>query len=285
VGSDPFSPEFWKAYQKRFHTEEDELFLKPDFWDQMAESYDDLEATPFYREMVETVISEMEAAGALAPEITLLDLCCGTGSYTVRFARRVKEVWALDISPGMLRVLERKIEDQGLKNVRPVLADWRLYSPPRKFETVFVSMTPILNDLEEFDRILGITERYLAIVQWAGLRENDLYREVLKRFFNRSPRKRGPGAVVLFNYLFSLGYPAEIRFFSGIWERARPLEKELKRLLFKIRGAGLYVDSRKENEIRTFLSERARDGKVISYTRVRIAFVFADLKKEALAFA
>jgi len=280
--TDPFSPEFWKNYQKRFQSEEDKTFLKPDFWDQMAEGYDDLEASPFYRKMVETVISEMEAAGALAPEVTLLDLACGTGSYTVRFAPKVKEVWALDVSSGMLKVLQKKVKEQGLQNVKTILADWRSYTPTRKFETVFVSLTPILNDLNELDRILEITERFLVLVQWAGLRENELYREILKQFFDRVPRKRGPGAVVLFNYLFSLGYPADIRFFSGIWERVRPLEKELKRLLFRLQGEGLSVDAGKEKEIRAFLSEKARDSQIVSRTRVRIALVLADLKKESL---
>ena len=283
--ADPFSPGFWKTYQKRFQTEKDELFLKPDFWDQMAEGYDDLEATPFYREMMETVIAEMEAGGALSPEITLLDLCCGTGSYAVRFARRVKEVWTIDVSPEMLKVLERKIKQQGLRNIKPILADWRRYSPPRTFETVFVSMTPILNDLEQLDRILAVTERYLVLVQWAGVRENELHREILERFFDRAPRKRSPSAVVLFNYLFSLGYPAEVRFFSGIWERSRPVEKEFQRLLFKLQGEGLSVDSRKKEMIRTFLAKRAREGRILSRTRVRIALIFADLKKEALLFA
>ncbi len=282
---DPFRPEFWKGYQESFKTPEDEDFLKPDFWDRMAETYDELEENPFYRGMVETVVSEMERAGALSPEATLLDLCCGTGTYTLRFAPRVRRVVALDVSPGMLAVLRRKLRAAGLRNVEVVEADWRTWSPRETFDTVFVSLTPVLNDLNTVDRLLGITRRFLVVVQWAGLRENELFREVLARFFGRSPRPRSPGAVVIFNYLFSLGYPADLRFFSGIWERRRPLEKELERLLFKLRGEGLKVDEGLKEALRAYLEERAGEGRVLSRTRVRIALLVADLKKETLAFA
>ncbi len=282
---DPFRPEFWKAYQESFKTPEDEAFLKPDFWDRMADTYDDLEENAFYREMVATVVAEMERAGALSPDFSLFDLCCGTGTYTLRFAPRVRRVVALDVSSGMLAVLRRKLEAAGLRNVEVVEADWRTWSPSETFDTVFVSLTPVLNDLKEVDRLLEITRRFLVVVQWAGLRENELFREVLERFFGRRPRPRSPGAVVLFNYLFSLGYPADLRFFSGVWERSRPLEKEIERLLFKIRGEGLAVDEKLREALRAYLEDKAREGRVPSRTRVRIALLVVDLKKEALAFA
>ena len=282
---DPFRPEFWKAYQDSFRTPEDEEFLKPDFWDRMADTYDELEKQSFYRDMVESVVAEMRRVGALAPEFTLLDVCCGTGTYTVRFAPRVRRVVALDISPGMLTVLRGKLREAGIENVEVVEADWRRWTFSGTFDTVFVSLTPILNDLREVDRLLTLTRRFLVLVHWAGLRENELFSEVLERFFGRRPRRRSPGAVVLFNYLFSRGFPADIRFFSGLWERNRPLEKELERLLWKLRGEGLSVDEKLREDLRTFLENRARGGRVSSRTRVRIALVLADLRKEPLAFA
>lgn len=282
---DPFSPEFWKAYQEEWRSPEDEHFLRPEVWDDMAEDYDELEKCAFYREMVTQVVKIMESAGALSPEITLLDLCCGTGTYTLRFAPRVREVWALDISGGMLAVLRRKLENEGVTNVRIVQADWRFYQPSRKFETVFVSLTPILNDLQEVDRILEITERYLVLIHWAGVRENELYLEILKQFFDRKPRKRSPGAVVLFNYLFARGYPAEVRFFSGVWERERSVEREWRRLRHRLEGEGLSITSEMESCLRAYLASRAQDGRLRSRTRVRLGLLLADLRREELAFS
>ena len=282
--TDPFRHEFWRAYQKRFQRPEDEIFLRPDLWDRMAESYDDLEESPFYREMVETVVAEMERIGALSPGLSLLDLCCGTGTYTVRFAPRVKRVVALDVSAGMLAMLRQKIKVRGFENVETVQADWRSWDPGETFDTVFVSLTPVLNDLDQVERILSVTRRYLVLVHWAGLRENELFLEILRRFFKASPRTRSPGAVVLFNYLFSRGFPAEVRFFCGMWERRRPVEKELERVLFRLRGEGYSVNEGVRERIRTFLEERSREGRVLSRTRVRIALLLADLKREALVF-
>ncbi len=282
---DPFSPEFWKAYQKEFQRPEDERFLQPEVWDEMAEDYDDLEACTFYREMVNQVVRTMEAAGALSAETTLLDLCCGTGTYTVRFAPRVREVWALDVSGGMLAVLQRKLKDQGITNVKIVQADWRLYRPPRQFDTVFVSLTPILNDLQEVDRILEVAERYVVFIHWAGIRENELYLEILKQFFGRKPRKRSPGAVVLFNYLFARGYPAEMRFFSGVWERKRSLEREWRRLRVRLENEGISLSPEMESRLKAYLASRAKEGHLYSRTRVRLGFLLADLQREKLAFS
>ena len=235
--------------------------------------------------MVEEIVASLEEAGALSPSKVVLDLACGTGTYALRFAPRVKEVWALDISPKMLEKLEEKRRAAGLENIRLVQADWREYTPPRTFDTVFVSLTPLLNDLSQVDRILKVTKRFLGLVQWAGLRENELYQKLLEELFKRSPRKRSPGAVILFNYLFSRGYPAEVRFFSGVWERRRPLEKEYRRFLFKLQGEGLSLSEEDRDRVRAFLERQAQGGEVRSRTKVRIAFLLADFLREPLAFA
>jgi|SRR5829696_3335793 ubiquinone/menaquinone biosynthesis C-methylase UbiE len=61
----------------------------------------------------------------LAPGMRVLDAGCGPGRLTIPLARAVGpegEVVALDGQREMLEKLERRLEDEGIRNVRPVRA-------------------------------------------------------------------------------------------------------------------------------------------------------------------
>ena len=61
---------------------------------------------------------------AIRPGQTVCDMGCGNGFYTLELARRVGprgRVYAVDVQPEMLRMLVRRLADEGIRNVKPVL--------------------------------------------------------------------------------------------------------------------------------------------------------------------
>jgi ubiquinone/menaquinone biosynthesis C-methylase UbiE len=63
---------------------------------------------------------------ALRPGEVVADIGAGSGYFTVRFARAVGEtgrVYAVDISSDMIRHLNRRIRDAGIRNVVTILSD------------------------------------------------------------------------------------------------------------------------------------------------------------------
>jgi SAM-dependent methyltransferase len=70
------------------------------------------------------------------------DLGCGAGWFTVRLARRVGPngvVYAEDVQPEMIKVTERRVQREGLRNVRPILGtqdDPKL--PPGRVDAVLI---------------------------------------------------------------------------------------------------------------------------------------------------
>jgi len=69
---------------------------------------------------------EVVAALGLRAGDVVADIGAGTGYFTVRLARAVGEtgrVYAVDVSPDMIRHINRRVRDEGLHNVVPVLAD------------------------------------------------------------------------------------------------------------------------------------------------------------------
>jgi ubiquinone/menaquinone biosynthesis C-methylase UbiE len=67
----------------------------------------------------------LRALGLRAGE-TVADIGSGSGYFTVRLARAVGErgrVYAVDINPDMVRYLNRRLRDEGIRNVATILAD------------------------------------------------------------------------------------------------------------------------------------------------------------------
>jgi predicted methyltransferase len=69
---------------------------------------------------------EVLKALALRPGEVVADIGAGSGYFALRFARAVGEtgrVYAVDVSPDMVRHLNRRLRDAGVRNVVPVLSD------------------------------------------------------------------------------------------------------------------------------------------------------------------
>lgn len=94
--------------------------MSDDYWEGAAESYDERsrkhweEADPM-RDFV---------ASRLWAKASVLDIGSGTGSWSLFMAERCARVTALDSSPGMRRVIARKIEEKEAHNVSVVAGHW-----------------------------------------------------------------------------------------------------------------------------------------------------------------
>ncbi len=90
------------------------------------------------------------------------DLCCGSGSTAIEFARSGRKVYAVDASPDMCRATRRKRRLQGA-SVRVIRADMRSFALPEPVDLVTcefdaVNHLPRKGDLE---RVARAVERAL----------------------------------------------------------------------------------------------------------------------------
>ena len=61
----------------------------------------------------------------IAPGKTVADIGAGSGWFTVRAAKRVRDtgtVYAVDINPAAIRYIESRIRKENLRNVKPIVA-------------------------------------------------------------------------------------------------------------------------------------------------------------------
>lgn len=82
----------------------------------------------------------------LQPDDVVADLGAGTGYFTFRLAPHVARVYAVDIQPEMLRIVEARAEEEGVENVAPVLGT---ETSPR-LRPQSVDLTLVVDSYHEF---------------------------------------------------------------------------------------------------------------------------------------
>jgi len=82
------------------------------FWDKQANKYDNIEKQfdPFYKEIISTTESYFDANDVV------LDFGCATGTKALTFAKSVKQIYGLDISPQMIQIAAEKANEMNIKN-------------------------------------------------------------------------------------------------------------------------------------------------------------------------
>ena len=273
----PYSPAFWKKFSVKRLKKPGKRAMCPDCWDRAASTYDDLEQCPDYMRQVEGVLDELVSRGVLNNGARVLDVGCGTGTYAVRMAPRVKEVVALDVSKAMLEVLEKKVAQKSLDNIEVVQADWRRYRPAGAFDLVFASMTPIFRSLDLVDKLLDSSARHVALVSWAGVKENQLLKRLFLEIFGHDPQsgEQRPDMLVLFNYLYTRGYAPDLRFFHGCWKRRRSKARQLENMLWQMELYRPLSSGEKERAREIVFGTGEGDGIEVT-TRVRTCLLVVD---------
>ena len=100
----------------------------------------------------------------LQPGQTVCDLGCGNGFYTLKLAKEVGptgKVYAEEIQPEMLALLQKRVEKEGLKNIEPVLGtvvDPKL--PEGKFDLIL--LVDVYHEIDRPVQMLANIRKSLA---------------------------------------------------------------------------------------------------------------------------
>jgi ubiquinone/menaquinone biosynthesis C-methylase UbiE len=92
--------------------------------------------------MAQDVARAIRESVQLRPEMDVLDFGCGTGLLTLQLQSQVRTITGIDSSQGMLDILDVKIREKVLKNVKTRLMDLdRGDVPDAQYDLVVSSMT------------------------------------------------------------------------------------------------------------------------------------------------
>ncbi len=274
------TPQFWREYvdsRSRSLGRQRKKIATGSKWDKMAKRYHSFEEDEDFRAEQEWIIQKMQRRRMLGGDIELLDVACGPGTHCFSFAKSCRRVVAVDVSEKMIEQVVEKQRRSGVENLNVICQDFYSFEPGETYDTVFVSMSPILNELESVDRLLALSRRNLALVYWAGVRENPLFERCYRLVYGHEYQWDALDITVIFNYLVALGYSPEICYLHPVWKRQDTLDNTVEHIIWHLE---FYRDLKPEEKerVRRLVAGRADpDGMVTYNTRVRKGALFLDL--------
>lgn len=138
-------------------------------FDEIAESWDEnRDRTDLARAIGHAILAVTHPHGTARA----LEFGCGTGLVTALLAPAVGHVVAVDNSPGMLDVLQRKAQALGLDNVEPRRIDVGREVPGGPFDLIFSGMT--LHHIEDVAGLLRRLAGELAPGGWIAVADLEL---------------------------------------------------------------------------------------------------------------
>ncbi len=267
-----FTPEFWRNYIKERKSEfKTNRVANKNLWDEAAHFYKDFEKESSYSDIKKLPIKFLQEKNVLHSNMSVADIACGPGTHALDLAQHCREVFALDISEDMINNLKEKISKNSIQNITVSCKDFFKEDFKNKFDLVFVSMSPILNELETIDKLLDISRRYIFLIFWAGKRENTIFNNCYKAIFKKDFKWDILDITAIFNYLYSLGYSPSIFYKNMKWYSNFDFESVYNHIVWHMK---FYKDELSEDE-----KEKIKDilrNSEKSETNVRIGYLFLD---------
>ncbi len=131
------------------------------FYDDLGQNYDTeqskVSVSPARQKEWELFLTSFESD--LKKNFTVLELGAGTGRFTLPIAKKVKQVFAADISSNMLNVLRNKADQNKIKNITTVVTDIEEFNSDKKYDAICsFSALEYIYDLEGI-----ISKAYLSL--------------------------------------------------------------------------------------------------------------------------
>ena len=273
------SPEFWRNYvNQRKNALPRKKISASKKWDQMAKRYQNFADDKDFVAELKWIKEGMLRRHMLGSEMDVIDVSCGPGTHCFSFAELCRQVTALDVSEKMIEQVNLKKNEIGVDNLTVICQDFHDFKPLNFYDTVFVSMSPILNDLDNIDRLLALSRRYLALTYWAGIRENPLFQRCYRLIYNAEYQFDALDLTVVFNYLNALGYSPEIGYLHPVWKRRDTLVNTVNYMIWHLEFYRQLSDTEKLSVKELIAAETDAEGMVSYFTRLRKGALFLDKK-------
>ena len=273
------TPQFWRDYVlSRKRSLARKKVATGEKWDQMAKHYHTFEEDESFVAEQQWIKDGLVQRKMLSSDHDIIDMACGPGTHCFDFAELCRQVTAVDVSSKMIERVRLRQKEEKVDNLTIECQDFYDFQGPRQYDTVFVSMSPILNELDSVDCLLAMSRRYMALVYWAGVRDNPLFQRCYKLIYEENYQWDAMDITTIFNYLNALGYSPEITYLHPVWKRHDTLANTVEHMIWHLEfyRSLSNIEKGKVNEMVAL--EADADGMVTYYTRVRKGALFLDLE-------
>lgn len=228
-GSITRDPELWKRLwleaKKRSPVNRRERhgeMAEVERWNLRAFSYAEHSESKDSRDRQNQIVTWLENEGFLLSSYRMLDIGAGPGNFAIPLSRKVAEVIALEPAEEMVSILERRIGDEGIENVRVVQKTWEAVDLAAEgwlgaFDLVFSSMSPGVGNPDMLEKMIAASRASCYLSGWSGGRWGKWGRaqsELWPLIFGEELGDYPSDILYLFGLLYALGYRPALRFFQ-----------------------------------------------------------------------
>jgi SAM-dependent methyltransferase len=189
-------------------------------WNARAPSYAEHVESEHSRARRDEILGWLERRGALQPEFRVLDVGAGPGNFAVPLCGKVAEVIALEPAEGMVSILRRRIQDEGISNLHVLQKTWEEVNLKAEgwsgtFDLVFASMSPGVSNPDMLEKMMAASKTFCYLSGWSGgrwgkwgLSQSELWPIIFGQQLGGYPSD----ILYPFGMLYAMGYRPELRF-------------------------------------------------------------------------
>jgi ubiquinone/menaquinone biosynthesis C-methylase UbiE len=262
-----------------------------EYWNHLATSYDQAHSSLEPGKRVKVVMDILQRDKLLIPGDSIIDIGCGTGNYSIPFAKIGHCITAVDSSPEMCKQLVSKTKNLSLDNITVLNHLWEKLDLEQegwheKYDLSFASMTTAIFDYHTLQKMIRVSKRSCCLIFWAENGFNQVRKDLFRLIFKKDDPGSGLASIIYpFNLLYSLGYFPKIEFISSEWASTETTDKAIENLC---RFFWLYTDITPEikNIIANYVKEKAVHGLLNRKTKARLGVVswdVSDIRDEEIA--
>lgn len=178
-------------------------------WDDSALSYSGDEYAGIRSEIEKNLLEQ----NILNANHSLLDIGCGPGLYDLPFSCHLKSLMCLDSSRAMIKQLKESCINRNIINIQFQITRWEEFDTDQKYDVVFSSLCPALNNPESIMRMEKYSREYCIYISSAN-HGPSMALEIWKRL-GKDCSFRGYDTKYPYTHLKSLGRDASLRYYKN----------------------------------------------------------------------
>jgi len=229
--------EAWQAANRLSHVARRRCDINViSFWNKMAGMLEHISGQERMRQRIELTLKFLEEKKISLSGMKVLDIGAGIGDFSLAFASCGAQVTALEPAPALLKVLQKRMQDQRLDNILLIQKEWEKTDPvedqlAKSFDLVFASLTPGVRDPSTLETMTASSRKWCLLCDIAGGGSRGRGREELWQIiFAEEMPPTYYSIVYPLNYLCALGYEPNFQTWTETWGESLPLQEAVDNL-------------------------------------------------------
>lgn len=243
------------------------------FWDSRAQEFNSRLSENSSPKETKKVIDYLVQKGALKTDGSVLDIGCGPGKYALAFAKKVKKVTGIDISPKMIAFAKENARNGGFDNTEFVQASWpeadlSALGWIENYDLVYAAFSPGIDSPNALKKMIQASRKHCFISGFVTREDRVL--DGLKRHLGIKITPWGRQIYYSFNLLWNWGYYPEITYHDRSWSSEYDIDRMTDIFMTRLSGQAFY----NRQDIIDYLKSISVNGKVKEQTTSKVAWLY-----------